>query len=310
MGEWFDVDYISPRSRSITPGALEQKPLGMWKLFSASVRLCFGRYDVLILPAFRGDFQYNASRLQKWIRKVLASGILSPVFRLFLSKPFVIILDRDDVVDIQRYLIKQFHADLYLKSNVRESDLGEVDGAIVSPLPYWISRIQFDEIVKRNVDKDIDLFFAGNFHQGRKDELEKLVATLSAKDLKIVILEEKVDLATYYDYLNRSRLVLSPSGLGWHCFRHFEALAAGAVPVINRSLDGVSSDLQDGVNAIIYQNFEDAAGKISRFFSEDRNGIEDCATLQGFVREEHLDESVGTILKCAVVDRFGSEAKV
>ena len=42
----------------------------------------------------------------------------------------------------------------------------------------------------------------------------------------------------YVRELLRSKFVLSPSGMGWDCYRHWEALVYGAIPIIehyNRS---------------------------------------------------------------------------
>ncbi|MCH6255413.1 glycosyltransferase [Puniceicoccaceae bacterium K14] len=295
LDTWFDLDYIATR-KSITPGAEESKILGIRQLFFSFLGLLFGKYNVVILPAFRVDFNFDGSTRQKWIRKLFASGLFNPLLGIVLAKPYVIVVDRDDVSDIQHSLIAQFKAKLYFKANLREQD----KEGIVQPLPYWILESQFDEIVKGNQSKDIDLFFAGKFHQGRKRAIEKLIQTLNTQDLNIVVLKERVDLKTYYDYLNRSRLVLSPSGIGWHCFRHYESLVAGAIPVIDKSEEEIVSDLKDGQNAIIYQNSDDAAEKITHYFKNGKNGFWDFDESAAYVKREHLDTSISRLLKVAV----------
>ena len=50
----------------------------------------------------------------------------------------------------------------------------------------------------------------------------------------------------------RSWLVWSPEGLGWDCFRHYEAAAAGSVPVINVPSITCDRPLMHGQHAIYY----------------------------------------------------------
>ncbi len=40
--------------------------------------------------------------------------------------------------------------------------------------------------------------------------------------------------AEYYALLGRSRFVLSPPGRGWDCYRTYEAIAMGAIPIVRR----------------------------------------------------------------------------
>jgi hypothetical protein len=47
-------------------------------------------------------------------------------------------------------------------------------------------------------------------------------------------------------------LCLSPSGNGWDCFRHYEAAAAGSVPVMNYPWIERYAPLQDGRHCLFY----------------------------------------------------------
>lgn len=40
--------------------------------------------------------------------------------------------------------------------------------------------------------------------------------------------------AEYYAHLGRSKFVLSPPGYGWDCYRTYEAIAMGAIPIVQR----------------------------------------------------------------------------
>ena len=56
---------------------------------------------------------------------------------------------------------------------------------------------------------------------------------LRDKGLKIDIANEVLSPREFYERCARAWLVWSPEGLGWDCFRHYEALACKAVPIIN-----------------------------------------------------------------------------
>ena len=47
-------------------------------------------------------------------------------------------------------------------------------------------------------------------------------------------------------------IVWSPEGLGWDCFRHYEALGCGSVPVINQPTIERHRPLVGGVHALFY----------------------------------------------------------
>jgi hypothetical protein len=52
----------------------------------------------------------------------------------------------------------------------------------------------------------------------------------------------------YLQELQRSKFILAPSGLGWDCYRIWEALYMGTIPIIemyNRSVDGWRRSLDD-----------------------------------------------------------------
>ena len=45
---------------------------------------------------------------------------------------------------------------------------------------------------------------------------------------------EQADAATYAAHLGRAKFVLSPPGHGWDCYRTYEAMAMGAIPIVKR----------------------------------------------------------------------------
>jgi hypothetical protein len=56
----------------------------------------------------------------------------------------------------------------------------------------------------------------------------------------------------FYRRCAAARMVWSPEGLGWDCFRHYEALACGAVPMINQPSIDRHAPLIAGEHALYY----------------------------------------------------------
>jgi hypothetical protein len=59
----------------------------------------------------------------------------------------------------------------------------------------------------------------------------------------------------YYTLLGRSKFVLSPAGRGWDCYRTYEALAMGAVPIVKRRRP--LSDVVDGLPVVLVDHWSE-----------------------------------------------------
>jgi len=102
--------------------------------------------------------------------------------------------------------------------------------------------------------KTVDVFFAG-IVKGSSTVREKGFAELVAlrnNGITIDIPDRFLQPAEFYERCARAWLVWSPEGLGWDCFRHYEASACGSVPVINRQNIERHKPLRHGEHAIYY----------------------------------------------------------
>ncbi|MBX9773091.1 MAG: glycosyltransferase [Xanthobacteraceae bacterium] len=105
-----------------------------------------------------------------------------------------------------------------------------------------------------NIEKTSDIFYAGAVEGSstvRRSGLREIVA-LRDRGLRVDIPEGRLPRQEFYLRCAQAWLVWSPEGLGWDCFRHYEALACGAVPLINQPTIERYRPLVQGVHALYY----------------------------------------------------------
>lgn len=102
--------------------------------------------------------------------------------------------------------------------------------------------------------KTSDVFFAGTVTDNSTVRVAglKQLEKLARLGLKIDIATERLSHSDFYRRMSLAWLAWSPSGLGWHCYRHYEAPQCLAVPVINYPTVSRHRPLQDGVHALYY----------------------------------------------------------
>jgi hypothetical protein len=103
-------------------------------------------------------------------------------------------------------------------------------------------------------NKKHDIFFAGAVDCNstvRSDGLRSL-HKLSDLGVDADIAVDRLPPAEYYRRMSQAWLAWSPSGLGWDCYRHYEAPQCLAVPVINYPTIFRHHPLEAGVHAIYY----------------------------------------------------------
>ena len=82
--------------------------------------------------------------------------------------------------------------------------------------------------------KEWDLFFSGHLNEKglRGRLLEELRFVAERKKWK-VLLRDRVPYEEYLRCMAASKLSFSPPGMGWDCWRHYEAMLAGSIPVMS-----------------------------------------------------------------------------
>jgi glycosyltransferase involved in cell wall biosynthesis len=114
--------------------------------------------------------------------------------------------------------------------------------------------------------------------------------------------------AEFYERCARAWLVWSPEGLGWDCFRHYEAAAAGSVPLINQPTIERHQPLIGGEHAVYYDPEPGGLTRAVRAALADRPTLARIAAAgQAHVLEHHTPEAIARHIVRTALGRPGGD---
>jgi hypothetical protein len=101
--------------------------------------------------------------------------------------------------------------------------------------------------------KKTDVFFAGNLENrpNRQAGLKQL-ERLKAEGYAIDLAPEKLPRDEFLRRCAQARIVWSPEGFGWDCFRHYEIALVRSVPLMQSPTIHRYAPLMDGEHALYY----------------------------------------------------------
>ena len=107
------------------------------------------------------------------------------------------------------------------------------------PMPVGVDNRQLPWLQEAQRQETRDILLYLNFQLGaRHHEVnllrEYLWRYFSARPWVVADPWAKACYSHYYAQLGRSRFVLSPPGYGWDCYRTYDAIAMGAIPIVQR----------------------------------------------------------------------------
>lgn len=290
------VDFIQTRT-SITPDAPPtQAAPSPADLLKITCRFFSGRYDVALIPAINLDWPHNSGVKQKYLRQLLTlicrSHLFKSLFKLVRpEQTHIVSLDRNDETTCYPTFHEFLDADSYWKTNPLKADVET--GVLFHP--YWIYPPPSDPPRIAWPDKDIDLFCAVSPNSEARARALQWTEQLKrqAPKLRIFTPSERLDSNGFHAHLARSRLVLSPEGIGYHCFRHYQSMMHGAIPLINRC-DAIHTDLAHEVNCLLYDDSKEAfIQTITTAFTQAERLQQASLRAREFALSKHMTATVG-----------------
>ncbi|HVM98743.1 MAG TPA: glycosyltransferase [Caulobacteraceae bacterium] len=172
---------------------------------------------------------------------------------LFLLDRCALWFKRELPVDHWRVFLKTAHPNLPTPRFRREPrNLARVEK--LRPISIGLSFEAEGLLPAAPAPKTADVFFLATV-DGSSTARERGLAELRelrAQGLAIDLPDAPLPRDEFYRRCAAAWLVWSPEGLGWDCFRHYEALACGAVPLINQPSIDRHAPLIAGEHALYY----------------------------------------------------------
>jgi hypothetical protein len=136
-----------------------------------------------------------------------------------------------------------------LRAKLRPFALGIDESQILEPL--------------RSADKETDLFYAGTPDQlPARERMPELLAAAKRKGWRVFAPERRIPLADFREAVRTSRYCLSPGGVGWDCYRHYEVIAFGSVPIMNYRTIAAVAPFEHGRECFYFDPQGDLIGQI------------------------------------------------
>ena len=236
------VDHVCT-GKSITPGSAQA--VGSAGLARVAWKILRSHYDLIVLPAVDFRWRHDISPRKCDVRSVTSAlacfGPVSSIFNRTLARKstHIIVLDRYDCHDVLLDYLQcvksaryYFKTNLLVEDNGRTVHFGKCSGCCLRFLPYWLATEKYSLPFSQN--KDIDVFFAGDANSPERQYSLAALKELEQEGFKIHIARQRLDFADYLAVMSRSWLSLSPQGLGFNGFRHYESMLVGSIPLINR----------------------------------------------------------------------------
>ena len=140
----------------------------------------------------------------------------------------------------------------------------------VHGIPLGIEDDKYADLkARRRTKQDIDVFLSGVVTNTQRKTAETLLKAWDGKKRWNLVIGDSWPFEEYCDLVSRSKITISIAGSRWECFRHYEAVALGSVPLMNRpTVDAVWwHGLPD---ALFFENsFENYEQRIENLLKDD-----------------------------------------
>ena len=172
---------------------------------------------------------------------------------LFLLDRCDLYFKRELPVDHWRVFLKTAHRDLPTP-RFRASEAQARRIAKLRPISLGLPRQAWGVLPLPAREKRTDVFFSGRVRDSSSLRARGIseLRDLASKGVVVDIPEAPLSPAAFYERCAEARLVWSPEGFGWDCFRHYEVPACGSVPLINQPTIERYAPLIAGVHALYY----------------------------------------------------------
>ena len=179
-------------------------------------------------------------------------------------------------------------------SSRREEILPMVNNIV--GIPLGVEDEKYFELKSQRVDRDrkeIDIFISGEITNTLRsralDYIEKIC--LKIRSLNVVI-KKTVPFQEYCDLTAKSKVTISIAGSRWECFRHYEAIALGSLPLMNKpTID--ATWWHDMPDEIFFENtFDNFTSRLEKLLIDDELRIRCSAFVEKRIENHMLHSKI------------------
>lgn len=305
--EGLEVDFFGGLSRGMGQSKPEFRQSSFKQYLAAFFRLLMRRYQQVVFPSalLTRAAELGESGFKRHLANFLYRGSYSPwitsvVRRLtsfFLRGRPVGFVERFSQSGVHRQLFQFFDKAVVFKT-IAHREYEERDGTRIVPTHYWINidcypKSDLVEFEKRKRD----VFYVGSLAFRARQVAPELEVNARERGVDFYWERERLDFEDYVERLNQCRIAWSPEGSNWQCWRHYEALYYGAIPLINRPDQRIFHTLVEGETCFFYDSVEEAAELMKEICQSGLRLKLNAEERRKFVVEHHSEYAVGRILR-------------
>lgn len=283
---WSDVRTYQVERRSITRRLRDK--CGQ---FLHALRLSIRQdYDVVVTRCLGPVNSFMQSGLAHWARVLM--GCLFRLLVLFAARGKrvrLVVIDQTDHVTIHpRDRRLAWSCDLYFKRELADNHWHTLEtvlprGACIGDMAKtaWGARLRAklrpfalgieEEAIlppAPSAEKAYDLFFSGFSSEiPVREGLREVLAELQERGWRVYAPEQRLHYDDFQAAIRQSRFCLSPGGSGWDCYRHYEVVANGSIPVFNFRSIGSIAPFRHGEHCFYYDPQADVAKQLETWLA-------------------------------------------
>lgn len=296
--EVFRVDYFGSSARGMGKSDWEDTISLRCLIKNVLLR----KYDHVILPEvllLRIGWQNPKSKKHRFAKSIyrlsyssLVTSITKKLISFFLKKKTVYFIGRFEQSGVHRQLF-QFFPEARLYRTTSRSEVQVFETLTAKPINWWINVAQYPENdLKPMAEKMHDVFFAGGITIKERQKVKLFQDRSLERNIKFYRPAERLGFDDFTKKLCVSKVAWSPEGTSWQCWRHYEALYYGAIPLINAPHDSIFHTLKHGETALFYENIEEALNLIEQVIRGELNLTLSLEERRQFVIDYHSEDYV------------------
>jgi hypothetical protein len=166
--------------------------------------------------------------------------------------------------------------------------------AKIEPISLGVKKESEISLPKSHYAKKTDVFFAGGVSGNATTRAQSLSEVRRLANAGYVIdTPERLSPEEFFKRCAEAWLVLSPRGLGWDCYRHYEAAACRSVPLMSQCVIERYAPLLDGVHAFYYDAVPGSLSKVAIHALADKARLTQiAAAAHQHTRQFHTQDAI------------------